>query len=227
MTEKETHEVLISMPSYRGSPEKETNVCLQHCFSYMTHKNVKTAFNPQTGSSIARNRNEGVEEAKKAGAKFLMFIDDDMIFDADWVHRLMNHDKDIVTGLTVKKDYPHTPNVRRLGKDGLLDTTPPLRDGGLVWLDACGTGFLLINMKVFEKIPKPYFCFPPTDKGTVEGEDYYFCSQARKFGFSIWADMDMHVGHLGKYPFSIRDHLNVLAEKTQEYAKENKIQLVH
>jgi len=52
-----------------------------------------------------------------------------------------------------------------------------------------------------------WFRFLPTPKGDIEaGEDIFFCYVAKKFcGLPIFVDTSVQPGHLGLYPFSIKD----------------------
>lgn len=47
--------------------------------------------------------------------------------------------------------------------------------------------------------------FTQADCG-VDGEDLYFCGLAKKFGFKIYLDAGLEVGHVGDFVYSIGDH---------------------
>ena len=49
--------------------------------------------------------------------------------------------------------------------------------------------------------------FSKTDSG-VDGEDLYFCGLAKKFGYKIYLDAGLEVGHVGDWTYSIKDHLS-------------------
>jgi hypothetical protein len=56
--------------------------------------------------------------------------------------------------------------------------------------------------QIFNKIEKPWFKFDMHEDGyMVEGEDAWFCSQAKKQGYKIYCDGTIPVGHLGDYEF--------------------------
>ena len=62
-----------------------------------------------------------------------------------------------------------------------------------------GPVFLLVKFSVFEKIPEPWFLFGRNKEGElVQGEDTYFCVQARKAGYDVWC-MDVDCKHVGEY----------------------------
>lgn len=49
--------------------------------------------------------------------------------------------------------------------------------------------------------------FSTADSG-VDGEDLYFCGLAKKFGYKIYLDAGLEVGHIGDWVYSIKDHLS-------------------
>jgi hypothetical protein len=69
------------------------------------------------------------------------------------------------------------------------------------------TGFMLIDMKVFDKLKKPYFRFPfqeeaPGIPASLGGEDYAFCDAVMAAGGKIFMDTDLsleltHWGEMG------------------------------
>lgn len=78
-----------------------------------------------------------------------------------------------------------------------------LPDGHLDWLKQ-------IRKEEFEKSKIAYwFRFLPTPKGNIEaGEDIFFCYAAKKYcGIPVFVDAAVTPGHLGNYPFSVRDFL--------------------
>ena len=42
----------------------------------------------------------------------------------------------------------------------------------------------------------------------VDGEDLYFCGLVKKFGFKIYLDAGLEVGHVGDWVYSLKDHLS-------------------
>lgn len=54
-----------------------------------------------------------------------------------------------------------------------------------------------------------WFRFLPTPKGDIEmGEDIFFCTAAKKYcDLKIYVDTSVQPGHLGPYPFGIKDFL--------------------
>jgi hypothetical protein len=149
------------------------------------------------GSLIARNRNQAIAQAQKLGVDYALFLDSDMKFPMGTLRRLLGHKKDVTGGTYIQRDEPH----RLLGKwpDGTQLTSDRIHE-----VDALPGGCLLIKMSVFEGMTKPYFRTPAfeasdDDPEWIQGEDYYFCEQAKRLGYSIWLDvaLSMELGHIG------------------------------
>ena len=89
--------------------------------------------------------------------------------------------------------------------------------------------FMLIDMKVFEKLRAPWFAEPPLfmmpggdpeDKGIMP-EDEYFCHNALEAGYDIWCDVDLslHIGHHGSKTYYIgRREVTRTVEEKEEAA---------
>jgi hypothetical protein len=153
-------------------------------------------------SIVAEARNNGVEDARKAGAEYLLFLDSDMVFPLTLLHRLLVHRKDIVGALYTRR----LPPYELLGQ--AIASQPETDANGLVEMSRLPTGCMLIRMAVFDALAKPYFYFGINqEQGTLLGEDYAFCDGARLAGFHIWADLALsqEIGHIGQRICRIAD----------------------
>jgi hypothetical protein len=67
---------------------------------------------------------------------------------------------------------------------------------------------MLTAGEVFRKRPQPWFLMP-NEGGTILGEDYYFCREARRAGYSLYVDhaLSTKVGHIGERICMIEDAL--------------------
>lgn len=151
-------------------------------------------------NSAAYNRNMIIDDALAAEATHILFIDDDMAFAPDSLLRLIQHDKDLVSGLYLSRNYPHLPTIfdnyevplkRRFLESGQF---------GLIEVGACGFGFLLIKTHIFEHLSKPYVM-----AGEVyadrRNEDLGFCRRVKEAGFKIYCDLNTTIGHMGMVTF--------------------------
>lgn len=152
----------------------------------------------RTLTPIARERL--TEQAMNDGADYILFVDDDMICPLDMFERLYKRQEDIVGALAFTRYAPHKPVIFNLteGYDKVAQKNYYTSTiyynypkDSLVECDAVGFGAVLINCKVFEKIPKPWFVM---NNGV--GEDVQFCFDAKKAGFKVFMDTAVKLGHL-------------------------------
>jgi len=143
------------------------------------------------GGDIVSARGKIVEMAIEQGATHVLFVDSDMQFPEDALERLLAHNLDIVGVEYNKRCLPLTPVQKPL--DTPSDT--------LYKCEYVGTGLMLINLKVFKKIPQPWFNFGRKGTEVVIGEDVWFCNTARDAGFDVWCDPTLEVKHLGDYAY--------------------------
>jgi choline kinase len=149
------------------------------------------------GYTIAENRIYCVMKALKANCTHLLFLDDDMTFPPETLEQLLSHEKEIVG--VVASPRIITENTTVLKLDGEVLTTSEIPKE-LFEVAHVGTGVMLIDMEVFKKIDQPYFKFTTHPNGmTLDGEDAYFCQQARKKDIKIYCDPTLSIGHIGDY----------------------------
>jgi len=147
-----------------------------------------------SSGDIAEMRNSIVFDAQKKECTHLLFLDTDMIYPVDTIQRLLEHDLDIVGALTFKRYPPFNP-IMMTGEKYRLKYIYPY-DEGLVPVVATGTGCLMINMKVFDKVNKPWFEFIKGDGKPPVGEDVGFCYKAGDAGFDIYVDTTIKTIHI-------------------------------
>lgn len=126
----------------------------------------------------------------------IFFLDADMIFEPDYIQRLIDHNLDIVGANYSEKKLPLSSTIKINGEHVLMIDHPdkPFKVDGL------GSGFMLVKMSVFNKLKPPYFYAPMgEDINDFTTEDYYFCQQAKKAGFDAWCDPSLKVRHMGDY----------------------------
>ncbi len=151
----------------------------------------------ESGSGIAENRNKLVRRAlANKDTSHVLFVDDDQMFPADAIHRLMAHDLDIVGANIVRKEANPRTNSRKLNSTECAWTLPD--STGIEEVDYNGTGLMLVKREVFEKMGDDKWFFYDIDKKI--GEDVYFCWKAKELGYKVYIDHDLsksvkHVGH--------------------------------
>lgn len=139
------------------------------------------------------------EAIEKFNATHLLWIDDDHSFPEDTFHRLYRHKKSIVGINASTRSAPIVPTAR-LTLDEKLVTGKDSH--GLQRVYSLGFGIILVEARVFQAMPKPWFRVLCDESSHWVGEDAYFCSQARSLGFEMYVDHDLtkdthHFGMVG------------------------------
>ena len=153
-------------------------------------------------------RNEILQLAMKNNPDYLWWLDSDIILpkNLDVLQSLIKNDKDIVSALYFKKEYPYHP-VFIIIKDGKPSIIKPVPLNQILKVDAVGLGCCLIKREVFEKMlekndNKPIFEFKKHKLSNNEieilSEDTTFCFKAKKNGFKIFVNTGLICKHIGK-----------------------------
>lgn len=153
------------------------------------------------GHSIASSTNMLVRAMLETdGAEWLWILGDDHTFNGTVLHRLLDHEKDIVVPNCLMRFPPYKPvSFTGFAEEGsMLRRRLNLADhpnGGLVPIHSAGSGGMLVRRRVFEALEDPWF--EAAHVSSVEiGEDVRFCDKAREEGFGIYADLDTSLGHM-------------------------------
>lgn len=150
------------------------------------------------GSSVANNRNKIIEQSIEHNCTHILFLDDDMAFKNDMLNRLLKHDKDIVSGLYLKRAYPHQPLIFDYQHDDGSVRSIYLNghENGLLEVVAAGMGACLIKTDVFRNMEKPWIRLGEIEKDQW-CDDIGFFNRARAVGYKVFCDMETLVGHIG------------------------------
>lgn len=146
---------------------------------------------------------------------YIMWIDSDIIFKTEDLIELLKMNKDIAAGWYVQSNggimsnqstVVENSNKQQLYEKGsnkyetiedMSRRTEPFK------VDYCGFGWILIKKGVYEKIPYPWFVprviqLQKPDGTILEdvcSEDISMCEDFRKYGFDIWVNPKVRVGH--------------------------------
>lgn len=152
--------------------------------------------------SIAENWNSLVDfflEDKEA--QWMLLVNDDHIYPPSALLRMLSHDRDVVTGLYLTRQAPFLPVLADHVDGNGLCHPRYLHDGerGLAEVKACGDGCLLLRRSVLEAIPAPRWELG-VQKPDACDHDTAFSVKVRNAGFTIWADLEVWIGHLAVIP---------------------------
>jgi len=166
------------------------------------------------GPEITDNRNRICTKflSLPPSVEWLLMADTDIVFKAEWVYRLIDHKRDIMSGLYFGRPgtngdlapiwyerIPHSGDFDEVRIVSVITAETPQR------LEACGMGFCLIHRKVLEAFPTepdPFWRWFGRDLYQTNGvptrisEDLTFCYRARKLGFEVYGDATVRLAHL-------------------------------
>lgn len=166
-------------------------------------------------SLIARARNQLVSKALDQNVDWVVFVDDDIAFDAEDFYKLIEHDVDVVgAGPAIRhKRWDQKPALLGRPKPGNSIKGYHTPVGRLWEVERLATAFLAIRATVFKEIEpltdayvsvdksfntRSWFWIELTDiNGTVydEGEDFNFCRKWVSVGGTCFLDPDIRLRH--------------------------------
>ena len=200
---------MIGIPS-AGSMRDETAESIFNAqregFSFPTILKI------ERGPYIDHNQMKLVQDAKEQKATHLLLNETDIVFPHWAINELVEHEE-MVIGATYNFKTLTPPGCIEVGVAPLVklwDGDGKPRNISMeevpVTTFKCysvPTGFILIDMKVFDVISHPYFVNAWGGWGGMKytGSDVYFCEQVRKAGLDVLCDPTITVGHLGSYQY--------------------------
>lgn len=151
-------------------------------------------------SLIYDARNKFCQQAIEGEFDYILWLDSDMVFPSYVLKQFMQDDKDIVAGLYFRRNYPFTPvafsELRR--ENGILKMKD-LEEWSSDLFEVDGVGFGCVLMKtdcLFDIAGREGgIWFTPTPDA---GEDAAFCLRAKEYGYKIWIDPTVKLGHVGQ-----------------------------
>jgi glycosyltransferase involved in cell wall biosynthesis len=185
------------------------------------------------GSMLVLQRNECLRQME---GDWILFIDDDMVWQPDAIGRLVTSWKEqqakfdhpvIMGALCHRRGAPYDPTLymrddAMAGKYRFLEKW----DTDIIEVDATGLAFLLVPVTVFEAManaPWPnketrLLYEPPALFRWVErlGEDLRFCQDAKEAGCTILVDTTIKIGHLAEIQVTGDDFLRSISMRPQE-----------
>jgi len=162
-----------------------------------------------SGYPIDISRDHLVREALKDNVDYVFFLDTDVLPPHDVLVHLLGWQLPIVSAVYWSK--ARLPCAYKLKEDGRhVESISPssLAQQRMMEVDAVGTGCLLIDARIFKKIPSPWFkwdMLPWTSKEEVPGhsEDINFCLKAKEYGYPTFLDAAMRCKHLLEGSYSL------------------------
>lgn len=131
----------------------------------------------------------------------ILWIDSDIVWNPEDALKLIQSDKEIITGAYLMADATVPVYAKMLQRSYTIDEVKEKTE--LEEVDGCGFGFVAIKQGVFEKLSRPWFQSVNRDvevggktyNFNVIGEDLSWCARAKELGFAIWFDPTVRVIH--------------------------------
>lgn len=191
--------ILIAIPTNKYI-EPET---MKAIYDLEIPEGFKTEFQFFYGYQIDQIRNLIASWAVRYD--YLFAVDSDISFKPDTLKKLLSHNKDVVSGLYIqRKPGKH---ILELYNSGRNIPYADIKGLGLIEVDGCGFGCVLINSNVIRSIPYPHFVYRSAlDHAHTLSEDVYFCTKAKDQGFRIFADTSILCEHIGSTKFIVDEN---------------------
>ena len=178
---------------------------------------------------ISRSRSRiATHFLQKTTDDYLFFLDDDVVISPQDARKLMleaYNNKLPILGApyATKSQEKSTFAIMTNENKGSFNFG---KEGGLVSVKNVSTGCMLIAREVLEKMVKKetahlveqgYYSFFQHREGLIDGkwqdqsEDWFFCNEAKKLGFSIWMDSSIKLDHIGSFAYNF-DYVKLLSD---------------
>jgi len=164
---------------------------------------IKTQYTESARDRIVRSRNILRDIVLKEDYDYYLSLEQDVIPPKDAIERLLEHKKDIVSGVYFSRIKSLTDKKVKVlpllwtWKEGsnnpysMTDIDLALvMNNNFIKIKYCGLGCLLISRKVLEKVKFRY------DEKYPTFDDLHFCQDARGNGFEIYVDTSVKCKHL-------------------------------
>lgn len=136
----------------------------------------------------------------------ILWIDSDISWKPEDALKLVESDKDIISGAYLLADYSVAVYPKMFGKG--YNHQDVIEKTEIEEVDGCGFGFVAVKSGVFEKLSRPWFQSANADieydgqkyNFNVIGEDLSWCIRVKRLGYSIWFDPTVRVTHQKTVP---------------------------
>lgn len=194
--------ILIAIPTAKNI-EVET---FKSIYDQIIPKGYHVDFQYFFGYTVTQVRNLIADWSIKNGYDYLFAVDADMQFAPDTLMKMLSHDVDMVTGVYRQRKPQQILELYRYSGPHMLNVDyNDIRGKGLVEVDGCGFGCILIKTKVFADVGYPQFEYHMGGVYNIAlSEDNDFLIKAKKKGFKLWCDTSIVCGHIGSTTFTVQ-----------------------
>lgn len=203
--------ILIGTPAYGGQVTTQYALSLAATMNFQPSDLNIAVHMIANESLVHRARNKIVAKARMAGFSHLLFIDADLKFYPIDIHNLVAAEKAVIGGTYPVKKLPIKLNHNSY--------EPPKVEGRLEQVKHLPTGFMLIDLNVFdflerfvpscqkqdlttgEVIKYVEFFRAGIHRGQDLSEDWYFSELCAENGITPWLHHDVVLPHVGSFEY--------------------------
>lgn len=158
---------------------------------------IKAEYEENPKDRIINSRNLIREKFLEGDYDLFFSLEQDVFPSEDVIEKLIANNKEIVSGVycklmkSIEGPKVKMPILYIKRKENEVGPMYPneILGKGLVRIDACGLGCVLIKREVLEKVKFRY------DKDKKAYDDMWFCKDAKEKGYNIYADGEVLCGH--------------------------------
>lgn len=199
--------IVLAVPAYTGTVHLETmRSIVADMVTLMKRGDTITIDDDSNNTDIADARATMVAKFLEGDGDELVFIDNDVSWEAGALVRLLDHPVDLVAGIYRRRVDPVLYPVR-----WIMDRPELQAENGL--LEAAGVpgGFTRCSRAMLERMVEAYsdLTYERRDRAIVGlfdayrigrsklSEDLAFCQRWRDIGGKVWIDPEINMGHVG------------------------------
>lgn len=208
--------VVIAIPAYAGTIHLATMRSLMADMTALMKRGDLVSIIDDCGNTdIADARASMASRFLSSDGTDLVFIDNDVSWEAGALLRLLDYPVDFVAGVYPKRAEPFGFPVQ------YIEDRPELRadpETGLLEVAGVPAGFMRCTRKMLETMSRDYGGLAYDRHGkTIIGlfdtmridggkrklsEDFSFCRRWREIGGKVWIDPEIKMGHVGSKTFT-------------------------
>ena len=177
--------------------------CLMNLIIKLKNDGVQFDLEINSGTLVYLARERIAHKAINEHYTHVLWLDSDMVFNADILDDLMFSGKDFVTGIYQARRKGYASVIfKKISKDGVerFEDYP----NELFQIQGCGFGCVLTSVQMLSSVCLHYgTCFTPLQS---LGEDIAFCKRAMDLGFKLWCEPTVICGHIGHITIYPEDH---------------------
>jgi hypothetical protein len=164
-------------------------------------------------SLIQSARNRVLEYALRNAYEYTLFIDSDISWDSRWVKKMIDYDKDVISGVYRTKREDVEEYAVNYHPDRLS-----MEDSGLAKVSGVGFGFIMLSKNALGYLwensgSDPYYDYESHSiyknifevkiiENELYSEDIIACKKLREGGFDVYIDPEMECIHTGYKKYS-------------------------